>query len=429
MVSGRARRQVFVGALASLLAAGVACSPAFANDTLKFISFQKDEKGVGDWYNAIIKEFEATHPGVTIEYTKVEQAAYTDTMTTLFAGGSPPDIVHLQAFDFPKIAENGWLEPLDDDIKASGLDLNGWAGEDKCKWKGHTYCIMALYFGFFLAYNDDLLVQAGVKVPTNYNEWLDALRKTTKSTHNDGIIDQYGTGHETGAGTGWYLTELLNYVLDCGAFWTNAKGEVTMNTPQMIEALSRWKTINREKLMPRDPKPGDTRLLFIDGKIAMKVDGPWLYPIINQAKPERRSHIKITTAPFHPPVGGSSNSLAIAHDISDAHKKLAWDFLKIAASDKYQTLYGTLGQSLPASPRADVAEARKVNPDFDALIAAQREASKAGIDRIPTGLEWQYNEFGKMVQEEATKMIINDLDPKVVAETMQKRAVEIQKSN
>jgi multiple sugar transport system substrate-binding protein len=214
-------------------------------------------------------------------------------------------------------------------------------------------------------------------------------------------------------------------VLDCGAFWTNAKGEVTMNTPQMIEALSRWKTINRGGFMPRDPKPGDTRLLFIDGKIAMKVDGPWLMPIISQAKPERRAHIKITMAPFHPPVGGSSNSLAIAHDISAAHKKLAWDFLKLAASDKYQTLYGTLGQSLPASPRADLSEARKLNPDFDTLIAAQREASKAGIDRIPPGLEWQYNEFGKMVQE----MIINDLDPKVVAATMQKRAVEIQQSN
>src|SRR5262249_49595169 len=134
----------------------------------KFISFQKDEKGVGDWYNAIIKEFEATHPGVTVEFTKVEQPVYADTMVTLFAGGSPPDIVHLAAFDFPKIAENGWLEPLDGYIRSSGLDLNEWAGEDKCKWKGKTYCIMALYFGFFLAYNDDLLAQAGVKVPTNY---------------------------------------------------------------------------------------------------------------------------------------------------------------------------------------------------------------------------------------------------------------------
>jgi multiple sugar transport system substrate-binding protein len=394
-------------------------------ETLKFISFQKDESGVGDWHAAVIKEFEATHPGVKIEFTKVEQPVYADTMTTLFASGSPPDIVHLAAFDFPKIADNGWLEPLDANIKASGLDLNGWAGQEKCKWKGQTYCVMALYFGFFLAYNDALLQEAGVKVPTNYAEWLDAVRKTTKRA--GGVTTQFGTGHETGAGTGWYLTEMLNYMFDTEAFWTNAKGELTLNTPQMIEALIRWKTINREKVMPIDPKPGDTRLLFTDGKIAMKVDGPWLIPIIQQAKPEIRQHIKLALAPFHPPVGGSSNSLAIAHDIPESHKKLAWDYLKIAASDKFQTLYGTLGQSLPSSPRADTNEPEKKNPYFATLIAAQREASKAGVDRIPPGLERQYGEFAKMITEESQRMIINDLDPAAVAATMQKKAIDIQK--
>jgi multiple sugar transport system substrate-binding protein len=416
-------------AIAMGVAACVVSPAARANETLKFISFQKDEKGVGDWYNAVIKEFEAAHAGVKIEFTKVEQPVYADTMTTLFAGGSPPDIVHLAAFDFPKIAENGWLEDLDPYIKSSGLDLKGWAGEDKCKWKGHTYCIVALYFGFFLAYNDELMAKAGAKVPTNYAEWLDVLQKTTHGPNGERIAGQFGTGHETGAGTGWYLTEMLNYMLDVGAFWTNKQGEVTLNTPQMIEALARWKAVNRSGVMPADPKPGDTRLLLIEGKLALKVDGPWLMPIIAQAKPEIRQHIKLTAAPFHPPVGGTSNVWSIAKDIPDAHKKLVWDFLMIATSDKYQTLYGTLGQSIPSSPRADTAKARELTPDFDVLVAAQREASAAGVDRIPPGLEWQYNEFGKMIQEEAQKMIINDLDPKAVAEVMQKRAVEIQKAN
>jgi len=195
----------------------------------------------------------------------------------------------------------------------------------------------------------------------------------------------------------------------------------------MVEALRRWKLFHRENLIPRDPKPGDTRELFIDGKIAMKVDGPWLVPIINRAKPEMKKNIKLTAAPFSPPVGGTSNVLAIAADIPEKNKKLVWDFLMIATSDKFQTMYGTVGQSIPSSPRADASQAKTVNPDFDVLIAAQRAANKAGVDRIPPGLEWQYNEFGKMVQEEAQRMIIQDLDPKAVAATMQKRAVEIQK--
>ncbi len=420
-------KSIAVAAVAATATLASTAMPSRADDTLKFISYQKDEKGVGDWSVAIINEFQKTHPGVKIEFTKVEPAVYAETMTTLFASGSPPDIVHLAAFDYPKFAANGWLEDLDPYIKQSNMDLSGWAGQSKCNWQGATYCIMNLYFGFYMAYNDELLAKAGItKPPTNYDEFLEDAKKTTLDLNGDGIIDQYGTGHEIGAGVSWYVTEMLNYMLPLGAFWTNNDGQVTLDTPEMIKALTEWKTVNTAKIMPSDPKPGDTRQLLIEGKEAMKIDGPWLYPIINQAKPEIRQHIKLVASPLQPPVGGTSNVLGMAHDISDAHKKLVWDFLKIAASDKFQTMLGTLGQSLPSSPTADIAEARKNNPDIDVLIAAQRAASKAGVDRIPTGLEIQYNEFAKMIMEQAQAMIINNLDPADVAKTMQAKAVAIQ---
>lgn len=85
-------------AVAATVTAMLACTasavPASA-EVLKFVSWQKDEKGIGDWWGSVIKEWEAKHPGNTIEWTKVERSAYSDTMTTLFAGGTPPDIVHL----------------------------------------------------------------------------------------------------------------------------------------------------------------------------------------------------------------------------------------------------------------------------------------------------------------------------------------------
>ena len=135
------------------------------------MSWQKDERGVGDWWASVIKEFEATHPGVKIEWTKVERGAYADTMTTLFAGGTPPDIVHLASFEFQKFADNGWLEPLDPYIKESKLDLNGWAGQDTCVWKGETVCTMMLYFGYIMAYNEEILKKEGIAVPKTYAEF------------------------------------------------------------------------------------------------------------------------------------------------------------------------------------------------------------------------------------------------------------------
>lgn len=400
--------------------------PALAqNKVLKFVSWQKDERGAGDWWGSVIKEFEATHPGVKIEWTKVERGAFADTMTTLFAGGQPPDIVHLASFEFQKFADNGWLEPLDPYIKNAKLDLKGWAGQDTCSWNKETVCVMMLYFGYFMAYNEELLKKEGLEVPKNYAEFLTAARKLTKDVNGDGIVDQFGTGHETRGGGGQYMSEMMNYTLDAGAHWTDENGKVTINTPQMIEGLARWKTIVKENLTPRDLAAGEVRQLFADGKIAMKTDGPWLWPIIQKGK--AKDQIKLTMAPFSPPVGGSSNVLGIASEISPENKKLAWDFIAIATSDKFQSTYATLGASPPPDPRADTSGASKDTPHFDLLVKATKAAADAKIDRIPKGLELQFNEFAKMVMEESQRMIIQDLDPKVVAATMQKKAEALQK--
>ena len=86
-----------------------------------------------------------------------------------------------------------------------------------------------------------------------------------------------------------------------------------------------------------------------------------------------------------------------------------------------------MAASTPPSPRAKTDGARAATPHFDLLVEMAQAASKAGVDRIPRGLEIQYNEFAKMVMEETQRMIIQDLDPAVVARTMQTKAVAIQR--
>lgn len=410
-------------AILAALCATFLTAPSFA-ETLKFVSWQKDEKGYGDWWAEVIKAFEAKHPGVTIEWTKVERNAYADTMTTLFAGGQPPQIVHLASFEFQAFAENGWLENLDPWLEKSGIDMTGWAGQDTCKWNGETACIMMLYFGFVMGYNQEILDAEGLSVPTNWEEFLDVARKTTKDVNGDGIIDQFGTGHETRGGGGQYLTEMLNYILDAGGHWTDADGKVTINTPEMIEGLTRWKTVISENLSPRDMMAGDVRKLFADGKIALKLEGPWLYPIMEEGAAFEK--LKLTKPPFNPPNGGSSNVLAMASEISDEQKALVWDFIATAMSPEYQSKFATVANSTPPSATADISDAEEAVPHFQLLVETQKAAAAASVDRIPKGLEINYNEFAKMVMEEAQRMIIEDLDPAAVAATMQEKAEAIQ---
>ncbi|RVI97293.1 sugar ABC transporter substrate-binding protein [Sinorhizobium meliloti] len=414
-------------AVAATVTAMLACTasavPASA-EVLKFVSWQKDEKGIGDWWGSVIKEWEAKHPGNTIEWTKVERSAYSDTMTTLFAGGTPPDIVHLASFEFQTFANNGWLEDLGPWVEKTGLDLDGWSGQDICKFQDTTVCIMMLYYGTIFGYNEEMLKQAGVDVPTNYKEFLAAARATTKDLNGDGIVDQFGTGHETKGGGGQYIAEMASYLFDAGARFTNAEGEVTIDTPEMVEGLTRWKTVVKENLTPRDLSAGEVRKLFADGKIALKVDGPWIYSIMQQGA--AKDKLKLASVPFDPPLGGSSNILAMPSEISEEKKQLVWDFIAIATSDKFQTSFATLAASTPPSPRADLTEAKAQIPHFDLMAQSQKAAADHKIDRIPIGLEIQFNEFSKMIQEEAQRMIIEDLDPAAVAKTMHEKAEALQ---
>ena len=395
-------------------------------ETLKFVSWQVDDAGMGDWWKDAIATFEKQHPGTKIEFTKVERAAYADTMTTLFAGGQPPHIVHLASFEFQAFAENGWMEDLNPWIKKDKIDLKGWAGQSICTWKGETSCIMLSYFGFIMAYNKKILKEAGLAVPKNYAEFLAAARKTTKDLNGDGIIDQYGTGHETKGGAGQYLTEMLSYILDAGAYWTDKNGKVTIDTPQMIEGLTRWKTIIKEGLTPVDLSAGEVRKLFADGKIALKLDGPWLYGTMTKGAAADQTVVALP--PMSPPVGGSSNVLGMASEISPKQKALVWDFIKLVMSPEFQRKYATVGNNTPPSPKADVKGVEKSTPHFALLVESQKLAAEAGVDRIPKGLELQYNEFGKMVQEEVKRMLIEDLKPADVVKVMQAKAEELQKN-
>lgn len=392
---------------------------------LKFVSWQKDELGAKDWWAGIIKEFEASHPGVTIDWTKVERGAYADTMMTLFAGGKPPDIVHLAAFEFHKFADNGWLEDLGPWQKKNNIDMKGWTALNVCTWKQKSVCIPLLYSGYPMAYNEELLAKAGVGIPKNSNEYFEALKKTTRDLNGDGIPDQFGTGHETRGGGGQHLAELMIYTLDAGGRFTDANGKVTINTPQMIEGLSRWKAVVKNSLTPRDLSAGETRQMFADGQIAMKIDGPWIFSIVEKGK--AASKIKFKVSPLSPPMGGASNVIGMPSEIPDETKKLAWDFIRIAISDKQQSNFATLVGAVPPSPRANHSGGKASTPHWDVLVQSMKAAAEGGVDRIPKGLELSFNEFAKMVQEESQRMIIQDLDPKLVAQTMQKRAELLQK--
>ena len=403
-----------------ILAAG-----AQAQDTtLTFVSWQVDE-AIGDWWRSVIEEFESTHEGVTIEFTKVARPEYADTFLTLFAGGTPPDIVHLAAFEFQQFADAGWLEDLAPWVENSELDLEGWAGQVKCQWEGEMSCIMLLYFGFSMVVNDAILESVGLDAPTNWEEMLAVLRAATQDTDGDGIVDQWGICHHSNEGS-QYASQMLSYIVGSGAYWTSAEGEVTIDTPEMAEGFSRWKTIFDERLSPLDLSSGDCSQLMMEGKLATRMEGPWIYSFVQRAEPEVRENLRVVPVPFEVPVGGGSNVIGMPSEISDERKELVWDFIEIATSQEWQEAYG-VAVGNPAPRPGTITDALiEAVPHVEILQASQSTASANGIDRSPTGLQIVYNEFAKMARAEAQRMIADDVDPAEVVANLHNLALELQ---
>ena len=195
---------------------------------------------------------------------------------------------------------------------------------------------------------------------------------------------------------------------------------MTINTPEVAEGFRRWKTVFDEGLSPLDLSSGDCHQLMMEGKLATRMEGSWVYNFVRRAEPEVQQHLRIVPVPFPVPVGGGSNVIAMASEISDERKALVWDFIEIVTSQEWQEQFGVYVGNPAPRPGTMTDAIYEAVPHVDILLESQTTASENGIDRSPTGLQIVYNEFAKLVRDEAQRMIADDVDPAEVVASLQR---------
>ncbi|QMW24437.1 ABC transporter substrate-binding protein [Sandaracinobacteroides saxicola] len=122
-------------------------------------------------FEAIVAEFNRTHPGIEVRHTGFENTPYETTLKTAFAGGKPPDIVEMNgganAFQY---ARAGLLADLTDFVApirpriAAGM-------EPAFDYRGRAYGIpWQLSIGNLLWYNPAMLRARGID-PNRLATW------------------------------------------------------------------------------------------------------------------------------------------------------------------------------------------------------------------------------------------------------------------
>ncbi|MFD9394530.1 ABC transporter substrate-binding protein [Streptomyces sp. NPDC060000] len=312
-----------------LLLAG--CSGGGGGDggpvTLRFQSLAWQEESVRAG-KELVKEWNATHPDVKVDYIQGSWSSVHDQLLTSFEGGEAPDIIHDASDDLADFAYGGYLADLSDLLPArlkSDIRRRSW---ETTTFGDGVYGVPFLQEPRVLVANATWLKRSGVRIPTPELPWSWAeFRKITEQLSGDG---RYGVA--------WPLKEpvsaTLNLSLSAGGqlFHRAADGEVTVRFEVGDEVVPR--TIHDQAGTDHSASPttlgsggSDTLPGFFGGRYAMVPLGfSYRQQIVQQAP--KGFDWQVLPAPAGADglaQGVSPQTLSVAED--SRHKKEAAAFI------------------------------------------------------------------------------------------------------
>lgn len=144
-------------------------------EVLEVTAAPEDQQGWRDYFD----KFEKDNPEVTIDLSFVPIDEYPGVIRTRLLGGNPPDVFHLtvgrdSGYGVWDIAPTGALLPFDED--SAPVKNTPKATKALTEWEGQQYAWGNDLSGVFSFYNEDLYAEAGVEVPTTFDEVLEVCQ-------------------------------------------------------------------------------------------------------------------------------------------------------------------------------------------------------------------------------------------------------------
>ena len=328
----------------------------------------------GELLKLSIPQFEQSS-GIKVNVESLQESQLTQKLTTEFATkSSTVDVFMTRPLQEGKMfSKNGWYAPL------AGYDFADYPQNimNAASFGGQPYIVPLVTEWQVLYYRKDLLQQAGLKVPTNFDE-LEAAAQKLNSENVAGFASR-GKGAAA-------VTQASSYIYNYGGQYLD-KGTAVFNSKPAIDGVRYY-----GKLLGNYGPKGVTSMswenimpLFQAGKVAMWTDASVFYgQIVDQSKTQIPvANFDIANFPAGPKTNApfivSSWGISVA---SQSKKKdLAMKFLNWASS-KEMAIKGMMGNITMARSSVwdDQVVRSKMNPG---LIETRAFAAKNGtpVDR------------------------------------------------
>ncbi|MDQ7992415.1 MAG: extracellular solute-binding protein [Propionicimonas sp.] len=369
-------RGLIAGLAASALALGlVGCSPAPApapTDSAAPTTAAPEQVTLRFWHNATAeplkgiwdkasRDFEASHPGVTIESTGYQNEELQRTLIpqALQAGGdAAPDVFMVwPGGEVRAQAEAGYLKdltaPAADTIAKFGGVAKPWEVDGKQYALPFTFGITGIW------YNKDLFTQAGIaSTPKTLTELADAV---TKLKAIDVAPIAVGAKDKWPAGHWWY-----QFALNTCSVQTlqTAIPALNFDDPCWIEAgtkLQEWMATEpfQEGFLATSAQQGadSSAGMVANGKAAMEFMGAWNSGQIGSLTPDGKVPAFLGWFPF-PSIPGTAGDPTITMGGGDGFgvykdaPDVAVEFAQYLVSDEVQAAFAAAGSGIPANPAA-----------------------------------------------------------------------------
>ncbi|MBD0334015.1 MAG: sugar ABC transporter substrate-binding protein [Cyanobacteria bacterium Co-bin13] len=197
-----------------------------------------------DYFNTLIAQFEAEHPGVKVRWVDVPWADMQSKILTAVSAGTAPDVVNLNPdFASQLASKNAWL-PLDDKLPATAKQTYLPKIWEANALNGQSFGIPWYLTTNITLYNQDLLAQAGVSAPpTTYQELAQVAQQVKDRTGKYAFFTTFVPEDSA---------DVLQSLVQMGVTLVDDQGRAAFDTPAGRAAFQYWTDLYQKQLLPRE---------------------------------------------------------------------------------------------------------------------------------------------------------------------------------
>jgi len=239
---------------------------------LEFASWFFSEEAYAEIYKSCIVTFAEKHGNINLSLPTNPYAQYLDQLVISGAAGNAPEFAHIKQEWLPQLSGMGVLLPLNDYLSDELKNdyIESIIGSSTIDGK----IMAAPWFNspYTYYYNKTLLEKAGVSLPSNWKEFIDAVYAISKLGTDENGNKIYGLAipnSESQVGAGY---NIFPHLWIHGGDFIDENGNIVINSKENKAAFEELRRLYKDEITPNGLIIKEIRNLFGQGVVGFFLD-------------------------------------------------------------------------------------------------------------------------------------------------------------